>query len=138
MKTYSPSEICNIFQIAKTTLYRWEDEGKISSIPRKITGEREYTDEHIAEIAKIQLENLYRESSYASKSENKARMEQILRANSLIKALYLNDLTGIRELKEYPESLSKKTIRDLLLKAADLDPSDRMFEGILELVRLKV
>lgn len=137
MKTYSPSEVCDLFQVAKTTLYRWETDGKISPVPRKRGGEREYKQSHIAEIAKLQLKDLSKEHRLASRSENETWMKKILQTKSIIKTLYLEDLSGVYELAESRETLSKETVRELLLKAADLEPEDALFEGIIELVHMK-
>ena len=137
MKTYSPSEICELFKITRTTLFRWENKNKISPVRRKGGRERQYTQTHIAEIAQIQLDNLKKEHRLASKSENEIWMSQILQTKSIIKTLYLEDLSGIYELAESLETLSKETIRELLLKAADLEPDDALFEGIIELIHMK-
>ncbi len=133
---YSPSEVCEAFDIAKSTLYRWERDGKIPPAPRKINGEREYKQTHIQEIAKIKLEELSREHQRASRIGDKDRMLQILKAKSQLKALYLDDILGLRELAEY-DTIPNKTIKDLLIKAANLDPDQLLFKGIVGLVYIK-
>ena len=130
---YSPSEVCETFEIAKSTLYRWEREGKIPPAPRKISGEREYKQTHIQKIAEIKLDELTREHQRALKIGDKDRMSQILKAKSQIKALYLDDLLGLRELAEY-DTIPNKIIKDLLIKASDLDPQENLFKGIVGLV----
>jgi len=134
--TYSPSEVCETFDIAKSTLYRWEQDGKIPPASRKLSGEREYSEDHIKKIAEIKRDMLTREYQRASQTEDIDRMKQIHEASSQIKALYLNDLTGLCELAEYG-SLPNKTIKELLIKASNLEPKDQLFRGIVELLHFK-
>lgn len=52
--TLSSSEVCAIFGISKSTLFRWEREGIIPEVPRVRVGlmeERVYGAEHLRRIA---------------------------------------------------------------------------------------
>lgn len=133
---YSPSEMCETFDIAKSTLFRWEQDGKISPAARKLNGEREYSESHIKEIAQIKLQLLSREYQRAVQIEDIERMKQIHKAVSQIKALHLNDISGLHELAEY-DTMPNKIIRDLLIKASNLDPKDQLFYEIVDLVHGK-
>lgn len=50
---YKTNEICNLFDISKATLFRWEDEGLISDVRRDWRNWRLYSDRNIREIKKI-------------------------------------------------------------------------------------
>ncbi|MFQ5949362.1 MAG: MerR family transcriptional regulator [Nitrospiria bacterium] len=50
---YKTNEICNLFDISKATLFRWEDEGLISDVRRDWRNWRLYSDRNIKEIKKI-------------------------------------------------------------------------------------
>ncbi len=52
-KKYYTKDICNIFDISKATLFRWESDGLISNVSRDWRNWRIYSDENIAEIKKI-------------------------------------------------------------------------------------
>lgn len=134
---YSPSEVCETFDIAKSTLYRWEQDGKISPAPRKLNGEREYSEDHIKKIAEIKRDVLSRELQRASQIGDKERWRQIHNAISQIKALYLNDVTGLRELAEY-DTIPNQVIKELLIKASNLDPKEHFFRGIVEFLHFKL
>ncbi len=127
---YSPSEISSMFNISKSTLYRWEQEGKLSRVKKNLNGEREYTKNQVKEIAHIQIETLGRQYQRALTEEDIERMRQIHETFSMIKAVYLEDNIGFRELAEY-NTLTENTIRQLLLKALTLSVNDTLFRGII-------
>ena len=52
-KRYKTNDICEIFDISKATLFRWEKEGLISGVGRDWRNWRLYTDRTIDEIRKI-------------------------------------------------------------------------------------
>ena len=52
-KKYYTKHICNIFDISKATLFRWESDGLISNVSRDWRNWRIYSDENIAEIKNI-------------------------------------------------------------------------------------
>lgn len=137
MGKYSPSEVCIMFEISKSTLFRWEQEGKISPVPRKISGERIYSDVHLFELATIVKETLHREYKIALQRDDMSRLSQIMEALSTIKAIYLNDVSGVRELGEL-NHLSDEITRELLLKAASVNLQDRLFREIIEVVYKKM
>lgn len=132
-KVYSPAEICSMFRIAKTTLFRWEAEGRISAVPRKLNDEREYTKKHIKEIANIQLETLKQIYERAAETENQEQMERVHEELTMVKILYLEDLSGLFELAQ-KNSLSDMVISELLRKALELNPKDRIFREIIEVL----
>lgn len=52
-KRYKTKEICDIFDISRATLFRWEDEGLISNVGRDWRNWRLYSDKNIKEIEEI-------------------------------------------------------------------------------------
>jgi DNA-binding transcriptional MerR regulator len=134
---FSPAEICEMFGISKTTLFRWEEEGKISPVLRKINKVREYTKQHIREIAQMQVENLNELYTHAAEVENKAQMKQVHENLTRIKILYLEDVTGLFELSQQ-NNLSEDTIRDLLNKAMELDTKSQLFAEIINVLHSSV
>jgi hypothetical protein len=52
-KTFKTAEICRMFDISKTTLFRWEKEGLISTLGRDWRNWRIYSQENLTQIKKI-------------------------------------------------------------------------------------
>ncbi|OGW41767.1 MAG: hypothetical protein A2132_05810 [Nitrospirae bacterium RBG_16_43_11] len=52
-KKYYAKDICNLFDISKATLFRWESVGLISNISRDWRNWRIYSQENIEEIKYI-------------------------------------------------------------------------------------
>lgn len=52
-KKYKTNEICDIFDISRATLFRWEDEGLISNVGRDWRNWRVYSEKNIKEIEDI-------------------------------------------------------------------------------------
>lgn len=52
-QTFSSGEISDIFDISKSTLFRYEEEGKIPPVDRDWRNYRQYTLEHIRELEEI-------------------------------------------------------------------------------------
>lgn len=134
---YSPAEICRMFGISKTTLFRWEEEGKISAVVRKVNKVREYTKVHVREIAGMQVKSLTELYERAVETENEAQMKQIHDELTRIKVFYLEDVTGLFELAQQ-NNLSEDMIRGLLNKALELDPQSQLFAEIIHVLHLNV
>jgi DNA-binding transcriptional MerR regulator len=49
-KLYKTNEICDLFDISRATLFRWEREGLITGPPRDWRNWRLYTAENVEEI----------------------------------------------------------------------------------------
>src|SRR5688572_9214575 len=52
-QTYSPVDICDWFNISRTTLFRWEENGDISKAERGPRGQRIYRRQHVEQISKL-------------------------------------------------------------------------------------
>lgn len=57
-KEYSPADICKWFNIPRTTLFRWEEEGRIPLVKRGKKRRRIYEDKHLRAISSIILNNI--------------------------------------------------------------------------------
>ena len=135
--TYSPADICKRFVISKTTLFRWEEEGKISPVIRKINKVREYSKVHVKEIAKMQVKSLTDLYKRAVETENEEQIKQVHEELTRIKILYLEDATGLYELAQQ-NSLSENTIRELLQKLLDVDTKSPLFAAIINVLYMHV
>jgi len=130
--TWTPAEVCEMFGISKSTLLRWEKEGKISPPTRDDDQNRLYTAEHLAEISKSKVQKSYRklaERPSVSKEKSFALEEKW----SLERFLFTQDRTGLYELFEHKE-LSPSTIHRLLQEAQRYQPSDELFREIIKLI----
>jgi DNA-binding transcriptional MerR regulator len=132
-RTYAPAEICEIYGIARSTLFRWEAEGVIPTVARDITNQRRYTHEHIRAINKRQYGQLRQRFERALQSEDRLIQTEIMECLSLRKFME-GDVTGLYELGESP-SLTPRTIRQLLRAAIEeCEPTDALFSEILEVI----
>jgi DNA-binding transcriptional MerR regulator len=52
-KLYKTNEICDLFDISRATLFRWEREGLISGPPRDWRNWRLYTVENVEQIRHV-------------------------------------------------------------------------------------
>jgi DNA-binding transcriptional MerR regulator len=50
---FKTDQVCNVFDISKATLFRWERTGVISGPPRDWRNWRLYTKKNMAEIKKV-------------------------------------------------------------------------------------
>jgi hypothetical protein len=130
---YSPAEVCELFGIAKTTLFRWEQEDWFPRVGRDLSGQRQYSREHIQAIAGKQIEKLSKEYDRALRDEDMDRLQELHEAISKFKFLQDNR-TGLSELREYSH-VSDATSR-LLLRSAweQYSPHDRTWREIIKVV----
>ncbi|MBT3337167.1 MAG: hypothetical protein HN855_07710 [Anaerolineae bacterium] len=131
-KKYLPVDIYKMFDISKSTLFRWEEEEGFPLLKRGDNGERHYTQKHIRWIGEKKITRLKRQYQLASKSEDLERMEEILALLTKYKVLYLEDKTGLEELQH--RKYSAETIKEFLYKAAEYDPSDPAFKQIISAI----
>jgi DNA-binding transcriptional MerR regulator len=127
--TFTPAEVCAVLEISKSTLLRWERDGQIPAADRDRNGERHYSPAHVAAIAGKALEARF---ELATRSNHKSSLDRAWEALSLLKFLS-GQSVGLSELKEYRE-LSPRTLRELLLRAAELDPDDEQYPAVIGVV----
>lgn len=134
----SPAQVCARFGISKSTLFRWEAEGHVPAPDRNLRGERQYTQSHLAGIARFVQSRRHR-SRYAQifngeAQDARAKLVELGEQNALFKFVNLGDMTGLAELWEY-RPLQPATIRELLKAALKQhDPEDLPFREIIDLV----
>jgi DNA-binding transcriptional MerR regulator len=131
--TYSTSEICAMFNISKSTLFRWEKEGLLPVVSRDISGKRQYSHEHISAISERQKRRLGKQFAHAIEAGSEGNIIKISEALAIRKFLE-GDITGIYELAELPE-ISTETLRQLMQIGLDqFQPGDRMFCEIIRVL----
>lgn len=132
-RTYTTAEVCELFNISKSTLFRWEREGILPPIPRDLGGQREYGKEHLRKISDKQKEKIHRRlDQIAEKSEPDNQMV-LFETLSLNKFLEGNTI-GLFELREH-DQISAQTQMQLLKIAVDqYRPGDPIFNEIIEIV----
>ncbi len=132
-RTYSTAEVCDLFSISRSTLFRWEKEDWFPSVERDEMGQRQYTDTHLRAIAHYLQQRYKRQFEQALGAEDERRMLTVLRVLSFIKFLE-GRMEGLQELAEYNE-LPDHMIRQLLRFALDrYTPSDPEFCKVMEVV----
>jgi hypothetical protein len=130
---YSTAEICEIFNISKSTLFRWEKEGQIPPVPRDLSGQRQYTQEHISAISERQKQQLGKRYAQAIKTGSETNLLRISEAISMRKFLE-GDVTGLYELAELQE-VSSDTLRQLMQLGLDrFEPGNKVFCEIIRVL----
>lgn len=135
-KKYLPVEIYKMFDISKSTLFRWEKEEGFPPLERGDNGERQYDQTHVRWIGEKKAARLKRQYKFAIKAEDLDRMEEIQTLLTKYKVLYLEDPTGLDELQfhHYDEG----TLKDLLEKATEYESRDPAFKAIIAAVHKQV
>ena len=131
-KTYRPVDLYTMFDISKSTLFRWEKDKDCPPVERDEDGERRYTQAHVHWLGAKKFARIKRQYQIAIKNEDLARMEELHRLMTKYKVLYLENSTGFEELQH--QELSPETIKALLLEATEYDPGDEAFKKIITAV----
>lgn len=130
---YSPAEICEMFGISKSTLFRWERDGLLPPVHRDLANQRQYTRAHLQAISELQKGKLGQQFERVAAAEDLEQQEAVLKAVSLHKVLE-GDMTGLYELAEYARP-SPETVRQLLRIALDqYEPHSDEFRELVETV----
>lgn len=128
---FTPAKVCEVFGISKSTLFRWEREGKIEAPARDRLGQRQYSQAHMSEIGKLLYSKLYEQAARAeSEPGARERLNSLQEEIALAKFVYFGDIVGLYELAER-ETLAHTTIQKLLGEAARREPSDDTFRLIV-------
>jgi len=131
-KKYLPVDIYKMFDISKSTLFRWEKEEGFPPLERGDGGERQYTQEHIRWLGEKKYARLKKQYDLAAREENRDRMEELHRILTKYKVLYLENETGLDELQHH--KFSDEDIKEFLLKAAEYKPTEKAFKQIIKAI----
>ena len=134
-KSYTTAEICEMFDISKSTLFRLEREGILLPVPRDITGQRQYGKDHLRQINEKQRESFGRRYQQIANQVNQDENAfwQLYEVQA-IREFLEDDLTGLHELAESPQ-LSGAGIQQLLKIALDrYQPEDEVFREIISVI----
>ncbi len=132
-RTFSTAEICELFGISKSTLFRWERDRRIPTVPRDANGQRRYSNAHLQAIAERLRERYKRQFAEAANSEDTGRMQTIAQTHSFIKFLQ-GEPVGLQELEAY-DALPPHLIRHLTRILADYyTPDDPEYCGIIRVL----
>jgi DNA-binding transcriptional MerR regulator len=148
---YSPAELCDLLNISKSTLLRWEREGILPPVARDLSDNRNmriYSSEAVAAIVGKVTEQLERQYKHISELHERRRKVlddgttmtsddravaslQILLETSSIHKLLLGNMLGLSELEAY-DGLLPKTIRMMVQLAEALSsPGESLYSEIL-------
>lgn len=132
-QVYSTAEICEMFGISKSTLFRWEREGQLPVIPRDISGQRQYTLDHVAAISERQKKQLGKRYAHAIKAGDETSLIRISEAVALRKFLE-GDITGLYELAELPEVSNETLLQIMQIGLDQYEPGDQTFCEIIRVL----
>lgn len=132
-KTYTTAEVCEMFNISKSTLFRWEREGILPSIPRDIGGQRKYGQASLRLISERQKEKLGRRFEQIAEDGDEDSYWEISEALALNKFLE-GDPTGLLELAEHPRVSSQTQLQLLKIALEQYQPGDAVFHEIIKIV----
>ena len=130
---YATAEVCEMFGISKSTLFRWEREGLLPPVPRDISGQRQYNLDHISAISERQKKRLGKHFAHAIKSGDEKSLLQISEAVAIRKFLE-GDITGLYELAELPEVSNETLLQIMRIGLDQFEPGDRTFCEIIRVL----
>jgi hypothetical protein len=130
---YATAEVCEMFGISKSTLFRWEREGTLPPVPRDISGQRQYNLDHISAISERQKKRLGKQYAHAIKSGDEKSLLHISEAVAIRKFLE-GDITGLYELAELPEVSNETLLQIMQIGLDQFEPGDRTFCEIIRVL----
>ena len=130
---FATAEVCEMFGISKSTLFRWEREGLLPPVPRDISGQRQYNLDHISAISERQKKQLGRQFEHAIKTGDQSTLLQISEAVAIRKFLE-GDITGLYELAELPEVSNETLLHIMQIGLDQYEPGDRTFCEIIRVL----
>lgn len=146
---FSPAEVCEMFGISKSTLFRWEREGVLPPPDRNTAGSRDvrvYSQRDIQIIAErqeqesdkqyLRTEKLAEQRKRATGARNVEGLRELMQMDSLRKFLQ-GDEAGLAELAEYENPQVSVLTRLLKLALNHCTPQDPTFSRILGVAYLQ-
>jgi len=129
-RDYGTAEACKLFNISKSTLFRWERDGVLRPVARDHHNHRRYDPKQVSEVVARKARHRY--ESVADRPELAIT---IIEENALAK-LTSGDESGLCELAEL-DVLSCVTIKRLIQLAEAYEPDDTLFTEILRVGHLQ-
>ncbi len=130
---FSTNDVCEFFNISKSTLFRWEKEARIGPIKRS-AGERVYLNADLSKIIQLKLAALYEK---AARLDNAEEIHEIDYKKSLYK-IFCGNKIGLDELREYnykKKEFPPDDIKLLLKFTIDrYNPNEPYFVQVIDLV----
>ncbi len=130
--SFSPAEICEWFDIPRTTLFRWEDDGLIRRAERKgPRAERVYRREHVQDLLIVVRERMEHELDLAERHDPYGAFPP----PAFLERLYLieffadeDPLHGLRQLRGLARQrdLRPETLRRVVEVALSCDRGDAL------------
>jgi hypothetical protein len=108
-KEFQTQEVCQMFNISRSTLFRMEKEKILGEVERDVSGDRRiYKLDNLNKIREIKLSKQY---NTAAKADDDKKMKKVLEIDALYRAIYFDDDSGFSELLEMKDlSLGTKKL----------------------------
>ncbi len=139
-RRYSTVEVCEMFRVSRSTLFRWEREGMLGEVERGIDDDRKYSSENLKLLRNKKFSKQYKSQIVQSDKSKyninhyKQNITNITQDMSVSKVL-IGDITGLVELEDQQEPLKPKHAQHLLRFATnELEPKDEQFCRIIHLI----
>jgi hypothetical protein len=131
LRIYTPAEICRMFGVSRTTLFRWERNGEIPVVWRDSRSERFYTTAHLRQIGQRTLRDRYDRAHWANDPSELVAAHTAM----MVFKLRVRDETGVPELEEYMPTLTDQDIHTVIDTALETyRPCEPAFLRILKAV----
>lgn len=131
--SFSPAEICAIFGISKSTLFRYERDALLPAVPRDDTDERRYGSDHIRALAKRRLRDLF---EVATKTDDEEKVRRATELQIVFGLLTEDDVDGrlaqLEEIDRVSAEAFKILLRIVLPRYELQDPCLPRLLGMLE------
>lgn len=116
-RTFSPAEICAWFDIPRTTLFRWEEDGLITPTERRgRRAERVYRRQHVAEILKLVRDKMRHEIDLAQRQDPYAAYPPLDLLERLHLAEFFAGTDPLHALRQLAGLASKRALRSETLR----------------------
>ena len=127
------AEVCDLFDISRSTLFRWERERSIPAPQRdrRKANQRMYSQDDLSAIRAKYLRGLFRAGFESEDLEALRTAQETLSLQKMVGG----DLVGVEELINSSAPLSTLAIKQLLRVVSDrFDPTDETFEEAVRTV----